>query len=55
MGKRKAGEVRRPATNFKEAACYPSVVVQGTAWQKNGLCKWNAQGNRDSREGQQLF
>ena len=30
MGKRKAGKERRQA-NFKEAACYPSVVVQGAA------------------------
>ena len=31
-GKGKAGEERRQA-NFKEAACYPSVI-QGAAWQK---------------------
>ena len=31
-GKRKAGEERRQA-DFKEVACYPSVV-QGAAWQK---------------------
>ena len=36
-GKRKAG-VRRRQANFKEAACYPSAVVQGAARQKNGLC-----------------
>ena len=29
-GKRKAGVERRQA-NFKEAACYPSAVVQGAA------------------------
>ena len=37
-GKRKAGKQRRQA-DFKEAACYPSVVVQGAAQQKNGLCE----------------
>ena len=37
-GKRKAGEERRGA-DFKEAACYPSAVVQGAARQKNGLCE----------------
>ena len=33
QGKRKAG-VERRQTNFKEAACYPSVVVQGAARRK---------------------
>ena len=28
-GKRKAGEERIQETDFKKAACYPSVVVQG--------------------------
>ena len=32
-GKRKAGEERRLA-NYKEAACYPSAVVQGAARRK---------------------
>ena len=32
-GKRRAGEERRQA-DFKEAACYPSAVVQGAARQK---------------------
>ena len=32
-GKRKAGEKRKQA-DFKEAACYPSAVVQGVARQK---------------------
>ena len=36
MRKRKAGEERRQA-NFKEAACYPSAVVQGAA-QQNLVC-----------------
>ena len=35
MGKRRAGEKRKQATDFKEAVCCPSVIVQGTAWQKN--------------------
>ena len=34
--KRKAGKEKRQA-DFKEAACYPSAVVQGAAWRKNGL------------------
>ena len=33
-GKRKAGKERRQATNFKEAPCCPSAVVQGAARQK---------------------
>ena len=37
MGKRKAGVERRQA-NFKEAACYPSAVVQGAAQQKKMVC-----------------
>ena len=53
-GKRMAGVERRQA-NFKEAACYPSVVVQGAARRKNGLCKGSARGNWDPREGQQPF
>ena len=44
-GKKKAGEKRRQETDFKEAACYPSSVVQGAARQKNGLCKGSARGN----------
>ena len=35
-GKRKAGEGRRQETDFKEAACCPSVVVRGAARRK----KW---------------
>ena len=53
-GKRKAGVKRRQA-NFKEAACYPSAVVQGAARQKNGLCEGSAQGNWDPWEDQQPF
>ena len=41
-GKRKAGEKRRLATDFKEASCCPSAVVQGAARQKNGLCEGSA-------------
>ena len=52
--KRKAGVKRRQA-NFKGAVCYPFVVVQGTAWRKNGLCEGSAQGNWDPQEGQQPF
>ena len=50
MGKRKAGEERNQA-DFKEAACYPSVVVQGAARQKNILCEGSAQSNWDPWEG----
>ena len=54
MGKRKAGEERRQA-DFKEAACCPSVMIQGAARQKNGLCEGSARGNWDPREDQQRF
>ena len=53
-GKRKAGVERRQA-NFKEAACYPSAVVQGAARRKNGLCEGSARGNWDPWEDQQAF
>ena len=53
-GKRKA-EVERRQANFKEAACYPSAVVQGAARRKNGLCEGSARGNWDPRKGQQPF
>ena len=53
-GKRKAGVERRQA-NLKEAACYPSAVVQGAARRKNGLCEKSARGNWDPGEGQQQF
>ena len=53
-GKRKAGEERKQA-DFKEAACYPSAVVQGAARQKNILCEESAWGNWDSWEDQQPF
>ena len=36
-GKRRAGEKRKrkQATDFKEAVCYPSAVVQGAVWPKD--------------------
>ena len=43
-GKRKAGEEIRQA-DFKEAACYPSAVVQRAARRKHGLCEESARGN----------
>ena len=49
-GKKKA-RIKRTQANFKEAACYPSAVVQGAARRKNGLCEGSAQGNWDTREG----
>ena len=52
--KRNAG-VERRQTNFKEAACYPSAVVQGAARQKNALCEGSVRGNWDPRESQQSF
>ena len=53
-GKRKEGEEIKQA-DFKEAACYPSAVVQGAVRQKNGLCEGSARGNWEPREGQQPF
>ena len=53
-GKRKAGVERRQA-NFKEAACYPSAVVQGAARRKNGLCEGSSRGNWDPQEVQPPF
>ena len=41
--KRKAGVKRRQA-NFKEAAYYPSAVVQGAAPRKNDLCEGECPG-----------
>ena len=34
-GKRKAREERKQATDFKEAVCCPSAIVQGAAQRKN--------------------
>ena len=53
-GKRKEGEERKQA-DFKEAACYPSAVVQRAARQKNALCEGSAWGNWDPQEDQQQF
>ena len=47
-GKRKEGEERKHA-DFKEAACYPSAVVQRAARRKNTLCEGSARGNWDPR------
>ena len=52
--RRRAREERKQA-DFKEAACYPSAVVQRAARQKNVLCEGSAWGNWDSREDQQQF
>ena len=35
-GMKKAEEGRRQVTNFRKAVCYPSAVVQGAAWRRNG-------------------
>ena len=53
-GKRGAGEKkkRKQATDFKEAVCCPSAVVQG---QHSEKMKGSARGNWDPREGQQPF
>ena len=53
-GKRKTGVKRRQA-DFKEAACYPSAVVQRAAPRKNSLCEGSTRGNWDPREDQQSF
>ena len=42
-GKRKLGEERKRATDFKEATCCPSAVVQEAALEKSGLC-WGVPG-----------
>ena len=52
--KGKAGVERRQA-NFKEAACYPSAVVQEAARRKNSLCEGISWGNSDLWEDQQPF
>ena len=45
----------REETDFKEAACCPSVVIRGAEQRKNGLCKGSARSDWDSQEGQQPF
>ena len=38
-GKRRAEEERKQVTDFREAMCCSSAVVQGEAWKKNeGEC-----------------
>ena len=54
-GKREVGKRERKATDFKNAACCLSAVVQGAAMQKNGLCEGSARGSWDPRESQQPF
>ena len=55
-GKRGAGEMkekkRKQATDFKDAVCCPSAVVQGQYSEK---MKGSARGTWDPREGQQPF
>ena len=48
-GKSQAGEERKQSTDFTEAACCPSAVVQRATWQKNGLSEGSARGNWDPR------
>ena len=38
MGKRKAGEERRQATDFKVAVCCPSAIVQGGQHGERMVC-----------------
>ena len=53
-GKRMEGEKkkRKQATDFEEAVCCPTAVVQG---QHSEKMKGSARGNWDPREGQQSF
>ena len=53
--KRKTREERRQAADFTEAACCPSAVVQGAAWQKNALWEGSARGNWDPRKTNSYF
>ena len=55
MGKREAADERRHGTDFKEAACCPSAVVQGEAQRKNGLFQRSAREKWVPREGHQSF
>ena len=54
-GKRKAGEERKQATDFKKAACCPFEVVQGVARRKNSLCEGSVRGNWNPRKDQQRY
>ena len=51
----RAEEKRTRSTNFREAACCLSAVVQGAAQRKNGLYEGSARSDWDPREGQQPF
>ena len=53
-GKRRSGEKkkRKQATDFEEAVCCPSAVVQG---QHSEKMKGSARGNWDPREDQRPF
>ena len=53
-GKRDAEE-RKQSTDFKEAACCPSAVVQRAARRKNGLYKRKNRGNWNPRKGQHPY
>ena len=45
--RRRAREERKQSTDFREAACCPTAVVQRAARRKNGLYKGSARGNGD--------
>ena len=53
-GKRKAGAKRRQA-DFKEAACYPSAVVQGLHGEKMACVRGVPRATGTLGKGQQLF
>ena len=55
MGKRKAGEEKKQAIDFKKAASFPSTVVQRAARRKYSLYEGSARSNWDPRESQQPF
>ena len=48
-------EERKQLTDFEEAACCLSAVVQRAARRKNGLCKRSARGNWDLRKANNYF
>ena len=52
MGKRRAEEEKKQATNFKEAGCCLSAIIHGEAQQKNEGVAW---GKWDPQEGQWPF
>ena len=45
QNEKQAGEERKQATDFKEAACCSLAVSQWAAQRKNGLCETSARGN----------